>query len=51
MHKTLNALADYELLFHVVICDEGNNIEKIQRKFVWRSTNGLSNNSVIAVFK
>ena len=50
MHKTLNALADYELVFNVVICDEGHNIEKIQRKFVWRSTNALLNNSVIAVF-
>ena len=35
----------------LTFCHEGNNIEKIQRKFVWRSTNGLLNNSVIAVFK
>ena len=51
MHKTWNALADKELLFSVDICDEDNNIEKIQRKFVWKSRNGLLNNSDIAVFK
>ena len=50
MHKTWNALANYELLFNVVICDEDNNIEKIQRKFVWRSANALLNNSVVVVF-
>ena len=28
MHKILNALADYELLFRVDICDEDHNREK-----------------------
>ena len=31
IHKILNALADYELLFSVDISDEGHNIEKTQR--------------------
>ena len=31
IHKTLNALADYELLFSVDISDEGHNIEKIKK--------------------
>ena len=44
MHITLNVLADYELLFNVDTCDEGHNIEKIQRMFVWSSTNALLNN-------
>ena len=44
MHITLNVLADYELLFNVDTCDEGHNIEKIQRMFVWSSTNTLLNN-------
>ena len=49
-HKTLNALADYELLVSVDIYDESHNIEKIQRKFIWRSTNAFLNNSILAVF-
>ena len=40
MHKTLNALADYEL-FNVDTGNEGHNIEKIQRMFVWRTTKAL----------
>ena len=44
MLKTLNVLVDYELLFNVDTCDEGYNIEKIQRMFVWSSTNTLLNN-------
>ena len=44
MHITLNVLADYELLFNVDTCDEGHSIEKIQRTFVWSSTNALLNN-------
>lgn len=36
--------ADYEVLFYVDTCDEGHNIEKIQRMFVWSSTNALLNN-------
>ena len=43
MHITLNILADNEL-FYVDTCDEGHNIEKIQRMFVWSSTNVLLNN-------
>ena len=31
MHITLNVLADNELFFNVDTCDEGHNIEKIQR--------------------
>ena len=37
MHITLNVLADFEPLFNVDTCDEGNII-------VWSSTNTLSNN-------
>ena len=44
MHITLNVLADNELLFNVDTCDEGHNIEKIQRMFVWSSMNVLLNN-------
>lgn len=44
MHITLNVLADDELLFDVDTCDEGHNIEKIQKMFVWSSTNALLNN-------
>ena len=44
MYITLNVLADNELLFNVDTCDEGHNIEKIQRVFVWSSTNALLNN-------
>ena len=44
MHITLNALADNELLFNVDTCDKGHNLEKIQRMFVWSSTNALLNN-------
>ena len=44
MHKTLNALANNELLFNVDDCNEGHNIEKILRKFIWSSTNVLLNN-------
>lgn len=44
MRITLNVLADYELLFDVDTCDEGHNIENIQRMFVWSSTNTLLNN-------
>ena len=44
MHITLNVLADNELLFNVDTCDDGRNIEKIQRMFVWSSTNALLNN-------
>ena len=33
MHITLNVLADYEFLFNVDTCDEGHNIEKIERIF------------------
>ena len=44
MHIALNVLADYELLFDVDTCDEGHSIEKIQRMFVWSSTNALLNN-------
>ena len=44
MHITLNVLADNELLFNVDTCDEGHNIEKIQRMFVWSATNALLNN-------
>ena len=44
MHITLNVLADNELLFNVDTCDEGHNIEKIRRMFVWSSTNDLLNN-------
>ena len=44
MHIILNVLADYELLFNVDTCDEDYNIEKIQRMFVWSSTNALLNN-------
>ena len=43
MHITLNVLADYELLFPVDTCDEGYSREKIQRIFVWSSTNALLN--------
>ena len=41
MHITLNVLADNKLLFNVDTCDEGHNIEKIQKMFVWSSTNAL----------
>ena len=41
MHIALNVLADYELLFNIDTCDEGHNIEKIKRIFVWSSTNAL----------
>ena len=44
MHITLNVLADNELLFNVNTCDEGHNIEKIQRMIVWSTTNALLNN-------
>ena len=44
MHISLNILADNELLFNVDTCDEGHNIEKIQRMFVWSSTSALFNN-------
>ena len=44
MHITLNVSADYELRFNVDTCDEGHNTEKIQRMFVWSSTNVLLNN-------
>ena len=44
MHITLNVLADNELLFNVDTCNEGHNIEKIQRMFFWSSTNALLNN-------
>ena len=44
MHITLNVFADNELLFNVDTCDDGHNIEKIQRMFVWSSTNALLNN-------
>ena len=46
MHITLNVLADYQLLFNVDTCDEGHNIEKIQRMFVRSSTNTLLNDFV-----
>ena len=42
MHITLKISADYEL-FDFDTCDEGNNIEKIQRMFIWSSTNALLN--------
>ena len=44
MHITLNVLADYELLFNVDTCDEGHSVGKIQRMFVWSSTNYVLNN-------
>ena len=44
MHITLNVLADYEVLFNVDTYDEGHRIKKIQRMFVWRSTNAILNN-------
>ena len=44
MHIILNVLADYELLFNVDTCDEGHNIEKIQKTLIWSSTNVLLNN-------
>ena len=44
MHITLNILADHELLFNVDTCDEGHNIEKIEKMFILSSTNALLNN-------
>ena len=44
MHKTLNVLTDYKLLFNVDTCGESQSIKKIQRMFVWSSTKALLNN-------
>ena len=44
MHIILNVLADDELLFNVDSCDEGHNIEKIQRMIVCNTTNALLSN-------
>ena len=46
MYITLDVLANDELLFHLVSCDEGHSIEKIKNKkmIVWSSSNALSNN-------
>ena len=44
MHITLNVFADNGLLFNVDTCEEGHNIENIQKMFVWSSINVLLNN-------
>ena len=41
---TFNILADYDLLFQVDSCDEGHNMEKIERMILWSSSNALLNN-------
>ena len=50
MHITLYVLADYELFFNIDTCDEGHCKEKIQRMFVWSSTNALLNNFWLSKF-
>ena len=42
----MNVLTDYEILFNVDTCDEGHSIQKkkMQRMFVWSTTNAPLNN-------
>ena len=44
MHITLDILAESDFLFHIDTCDEGHNMEKIEKMLLWSSTNSLLNN-------